>query len=124
MITNSKVASARSRTEGSEMPLIGFSVFHDEVKDGTKRQTIRKHRKFPVKAGDILFLYWHLRRKDCQLLRVEKCVETFAMPFRTLKVSEDIAKRDGFESSVEMCNWLRKNHHLSDEEISFDIIRW
>lgn len=26
------------------MPLIGFTVFHDEVRDGKKRQTIRRQR--------------------------------------------------------------------------------
>jgi len=106
------------------VPLIGFTVFHDKVKAGTKRQTIRKHRKFPVKVGDTLYLYWHLRRNDCRLLRVDKCVEAFTEPWGTLKVSEDVARRDGFGSSAEMRNWFSKTHGKPDDEELFDVIRW
>ena len=106
------------------MPLISFTVFHDEVRDGTKRQTIRKHRKLPVKVGGTLYLYWHLRRKDCHLLRVETCVETFTEPWGMLKVSEDIAERDGFRSSAEMREWFHKTHPLAGDEELFDVIRW
>jgi hypothetical protein len=74
--------------------------------------------------GDTLYLYWHLRKKDCQLLRVEKCVETFTEPWGTLKVIEDIAKRDGFESSAEMREWFGKTHGLAGDEELFDVIRW
>ena len=74
------------------MPLLGFSVFHDEVKNGKKRQTIRRHRKQPIKVGETLYLYWHLRQKDRHLLRKAKCVETFTQPWVVLKVSEEIAK--------------------------------
>ena len=49
------------------MPALGFSVFHDKVKNGKKRQTIRRHRKQPIKVGDTLYLYLYLRRKDCHL---------------------------------------------------------
>ena len=83
------------------MPLLGFSVFHDEAKNGIKRQTIRRHRKQPIKVGDTLYLYWHLRQKDCLLLRKAKCTETFTKPWEMLKVSEDIAKRDGFKSAAD-----------------------
>ena len=84
------------------MPLLGFSVFHGEVKDGKKRQTIRRHRKQPIKVGDTLNLYWHLRQKECHLLRTAKCIETFTKPWLMLKVSEDIARLDGFKSATEM----------------------
>ena len=106
------------------MPLLGFTAFHDEVRDGTKRQTIRRHRKRPVKVGDTLYLYWHLRQKDCHLLRVEKCVETFTKPWGALNVSEELAKRDGFKSSTEMREWFSKTKHLPDDEELMDVIRW
>jgi hypothetical protein len=106
------------------MPPLGFSVFHDEVKDGKKRQTIRRHRKQPIKVGDALYLYWHLRRRDCHLLRKAKCIESFSKPWRMLKVYEDIAKRDGFNSSKEMREWFNKNHQAPNDEELFDIIRW
>ena len=105
-------------------PLIGFTVLKDKVQSGEKRQTIRRHRKLPVKVGNILYLYWHLRQKDCELLRVEKCVETFTKPWGMLKVSEEIAKRDGFKSSTEMREWFNKTHHLPDDKDLFDVIRW
>jgi hypothetical protein len=103
------------------MPLIGFIMFHDEVKDGATRQTIRRHRKLPVKVGDTIYFYWHLRKKDCHLLRVEKCVETFAKPWRTLKFSEDIAKRDGCKSSAKMREWFSKTYHLLDDRELLEI---
>lgn len=106
------------------MPLLGFTMFHDEVKDGTKRQTIRKHRKLPVKVGDIIYLYWHLRKVDCHLLRIEKCAETFTIPWARLKFSNEIAKSDGFKSPVEMQNWFSKTHRSPDDEELFDVIRW
>jgi hypothetical protein len=106
------------------MPPLSFSVFHDEVKDGEKRQTIRKQRKRPIKVGDTLYLYWHLRQKDCHLLRKAKCVETFTKSWRVLKVSEDIAKRDGFKSATEMCEWFSRTQDLPDDKELFDFIRW
>lgn len=105
------------------MPLIG-TVFHDEIKDGVKRQTIRRHRKPPIKIGDTLYLYWHLRQKDCQLLRVVRCVETFTKPWGMLKVSEDVAKRDGFKSATEMGEWFNRTYCIPDDEELFDVIRW
>ena len=67
------------------MALLGFTVFKDKLLDGSKRQTIRKLRKRPIKVGDRLHLYWHLRRKDCEKLeesffalqREITCTETF-----------------------------------------------
>jgi hypothetical protein len=106
------------------MPLLGFSVFHDEVKDGKKRQTLRRHRKQPIKVGDTLYLYWHLRRKDCHLLRKAKCIETFTQPWGTLKVSEEISKLDGFNSSAEMRAWFNKTHQTLNDDELFDVIRW
>ena len=106
------------------MPALGFNVFHDEVKNGKKHQTIRRHRKQPIKVGDTLYLYWHLRRKDCHLLRTAKCIETFTKPWRELKVSEDIAKRDGFKSAAEMCHWFKKSKGSPADEELFDVIRW
>jgi hypothetical protein len=35
-------------------------------------------------------LYWHLRQKDCHLLRVVKCVETFTKPWRAREQQDDL----------------------------------
>jgi hypothetical protein len=61
------------------MPLIGFIVFKDKILDGTKRQTIRKIRNHPIKKGDKLYLYWHLRQKDCEKLLETICTEEFTI---------------------------------------------
>jgi hypothetical protein len=58
------------------------------------------------------------------LLRLEKCVETFTKPWGVLKLSDDIAKRDGFKSSEEMREWFSETHHLPDDKELFDVIRW
>ena len=105
------------------MPSIGFTVLKDKILSGEKRQTIRRHRKRPVEVGDTLYLYWHLRRKDCELLKVVKCVETFTKPWGMLRESDDVAKRDGFESKSAMRKWFGKIHN-PDTMMLFDVIRW
>jgi hypothetical protein len=99
-------------------------MFHDEVREGAKRQTIRKHRKIPIKVGDTLYLYWHLRKKDCHLLRVEKCVEILTQPWGGLKVSEATARNDGFKSAEEMCEWINKTYDAPNDKELFDVVRW
>jgi predicted transcriptional regulator len=59
------------------MPLIGFTVFKDKILSGEKTQTIRKLRKNPIIVGDHLYLYWHLRQKDCEKLGEATCTEVF-----------------------------------------------
>lgn len=59
------------------MPLIGFSVMLDKLRDGSKTQTIRKLRKQPLKVGDKLYIYWKLRTKKCKKLGEGICTETF-----------------------------------------------
>jgi len=105
------------------MPLIGFTVMKEEILSGEKRQTIRKARKIPIKVGDTLYLYWHLRRKDCELLKVVKCTETFRKPWAMIEDSYDVALRDGFESPAEMRKWFMKKHNPDPTDL-FDVIRW
>jgi len=132
------------------MALIGFTVLKEKILNGEKRQTIRKLRKRPVKVGETLYLYWHLRRKDCELLKVTKCIETFLIEMQfyeewldsgkpiwrvdqimsngtiaTLmdhKV-EDLAQRDGFANALEMMRWFTKKHGDLNN-IIFQVIRW
>lgn len=61
------------------MPLIGFTVFREKILDGSKTQTIREMRKYPIKQGAILYLYWHLRQKDCQQLLTTTCTEVMTI---------------------------------------------
>lgn len=133
------------------MPLIGFSVFKEKIRDGSKRQTIRSLRKHPIKKDDTLYLYWKLRTKECELLRVEKCIEEFTVTMqfyedwlnsgtpvwrvdvkhdehsglRVLIDSEveDLARRDGFENAHEMMKWFANKHGNLNGKV-FQVIRW
>jgi len=60
----------------TETSILGLTVFKDKILNGEKRQTIRKARKTPIKVGDTLYLYWILRTKQCELLKVVKCTES------------------------------------------------
>jgi len=55
---------------------------------------------------------------------VARCVETFTEPWAKLKVSEEIAERDGFVSSSEMREWFKKTYKSPNDEDLFDVIRW
>lgn len=88
------------------MPLLGFTVFKKEVKLRKKRQTIRKPRKNPIKKGDALYLYWHLRRPDCELLRVAECKGVLRMTWADMVNNEELARMDGFSSIEEFSRIL------------------
>jgi len=130
------------------MPSIGFTVFKEKILNGSKRQTIRPLRKNPIKVGDRLYLFWHLRRKDCEKLREATCIEKFYIKICTFvyerdiedvrilrwngkgvvyamsrEQGEDLGKRDGFENLEEMIDWLSSKYgDLS--KIVFQVIRW
>ena len=129
------------------MPLLGYSMFEGKILDGSKRQTIRKLRKRPIEKGDMLYQYWHLRRKDCEELGVSQCRETFFISIsgwpgcwridrhekpsifsgRTLLDREalDLARRDGFSSVDEMVSTLMElNKGDLDHTQIWQVIRW
>lgn len=96
----------------------------EKILSGEKRQTIRKARKHPIKVGDTLYLYWHLRRKDCELLKVAKCIETFRQPWAMIAGRYTIAIPDGFKSPEEMREWFQKKYGTIKPTELFDVIRW
>ena len=56
------------------MPAYSFKKrFAGSVRNGRKRQTIRKPRKYPTKPGDTLYLYTALRTKWAKKLREVTC---------------------------------------------------
>ncbi len=132
------------------MPLIGFTVMKDKVKDGRKRQTIRVLRKYPIKVGDILYIYWKLRTKFCEKLREEKCIDEFQIQmafyenwlnsgkpvWRVDRIYydgsvrqlldfeiEDLARKDGFDDALQMMRWFSKRHKDLHRK-TFQVIRW
>ena len=126
------------------MTLIGFTVFKDKILNGDKRQTIRKLRKHPIKVGDKLYLYWHLRQKDCEKLLETVCTEVFIIQISSeywigrqririiklvdgvwnpmsYKEQNEIATEDGFHNDVEMLSWFVAKYPLPE---TFQVIRW
>jgi hypothetical protein len=107
----------------TKMPLLGFSVFKDKILNGEKRQTIRKARKIPINIGDTLYLYWKLRTKQCELLKVVKCTESLRVKFSEFCDDENVARKDGFESAAQMREWFEKHYDPKPRDL-FDVIRW
>jgi len=79
------------------MPALSFSVAKDKIKSGAKRQTIRGDRKFPIKEGDKLFLWWMQRSKNR-----EKLGEAFCLSVRSVTISTDNLSYcdNGYDSTV------------------------
>ena len=56
------------------MPAYNFKKqFSEAVKSGRKTHTIRRKRKYPTKRGDVLFLYYGMMSKACELLKAVTC---------------------------------------------------
>jgi len=105
------------------MPAISFTVFKEKIKKGTKKQTIRPVGKRKIEPGDTLYLYWHQRQKDCELLKVTKCISVYRMCYQDFCRQESIAKKDGFRNAQEMRDWFEKTHRPFPCD-KFQIIRW
>lgn len=127
------------------MPAIGFTVFKDKILDGTKTQTIRKYRKFPIKVGSVLYIYWHLRQKDCKHLLTTTCTEIITIQMQqepwlgkqrlllfkfehelpwirlTPEETQEIVLKDGFKTEDEMLKWFTEKYRLPEV---FQVIRW
>lgn len=105
------------------MALLGFTKFKEKILSGEKKQTIRKLRKRRYHLGDRVYLYWHLRRKDCELLKVSRINYLELRSWKKFCNSEDMAIRDGFKSTKEMQETFRQMHSF-DNDTLFWIIRW
>lgn len=56
------------------MAILSFKKrFAGKVRNGSKRQTIRAFRKYPITPGETLYLYTALRTKYSKKLREVKC---------------------------------------------------
>jgi hypothetical protein len=120
------------------MPLLGFQKqFVPKVESGEKRQTIRKRRKYPIKIGDTLYLYFGLRTKHSRKLREEICTNVIPITIHMGGVMvgdewipaheiSDFARADGFEDGTAFFAFWRKEHGLSiDNPLDdFDLIQW
>jgi hypothetical protein len=116
------------------MPGLSFSVFKDKIIDGSKTQTIRKPRKYPIKLGDRLQLYWQQRTKNCELLLSAccfACIQIYIYPdgakllsfdgWEPIENLDQFAIADGFNNWQEMRDWFDKAHGLPFNGV---LIKW
>lgn len=126
------------------MPILSFSVFKEKIQNGTKKQTIRKLRKYPIKNSDLLYMWWKSRTPQREKIGETTCTEQFLiklsitdngfsvyMPIwrvgETTQLSYDeltvLARLDGFSGIQEMTEWFHKTHGEIEQEC-FQVIRW
>jgi len=116
------------------MPALSFQKrFAAAVENGEKRQTFRKRRKRPIRAGDTLCMFTGMRTKQCRRLRTEICTKitpveiTFlgtlvlAGVTQTAREAQRFARADGFEDYGEMLKWVVRTHGLP---FVGDVIYW
>ena len=117
------------------MAILNFHKrFAEKVEAGTKQQTIRGFRKYPIQVGDKLYLYTGLRSKDARKLREGECLRNRVIKIsrRSITIQERLsrlsymikirfsdldtlnrfAREDGFKDWVEMKAWWLKIHGL------------
>ncbi|HWY12339.1 MAG TPA: ASCH domain-containing protein [Bacteroidia bacterium] len=118
------------------MALIGFrKQFERQIKNGRKKQTVRKFRKRPIKVGEKLHLYTGLRTKDCKKIKdvVCKSIDRVTIQPSRSKVFisnyelrlgeiEIFAKADGFKNSVEFFELFKKMH--GSKKFEGNLIKW
>lgn len=128
------------------MPLLGFSIFREKIQDGTKKQTIRKMRKYPIKKGDKLYLWWNQSNTQREKLGEAICTEAMTIQIHSeywvgkqrpllyrwigkdgnlwerVPIAEimEIAKRDGFNGEDDFLAFFTQRP-LPDV---FQLIRW
>lgn len=119
------------------MPAYNFQPqFVPMILDGSKRQTIRRRRKHPTKAGDILQLYTGQRTKKCELIATRLCTAIkpvqinpawviMKLDGRVLSSTEEIAfaRLDGFRNAYEFYAFFeRYSEEILKNEL--EVIYW
>ncbi len=106
------------------MPSLNFkSRFVDAIEQGRKRQTIRKLRKRPFKAGDTLYLFTLMRTARCRRIGQAICSgvnDIRIEPGQILVDNErlndqqlyELALADGFADIAEMMSFFSTQHRL------------
>lgn len=109
------------------MVLISFSVAKEAVWSGSKGMTIRKLRKYPVKLGDKLQLYWKSRTKECEKLKDEYCLFEVKITWGEIVSLKDrnlLAQLDNFKDWYEMVEWFYSTHKDLNSKTKLQIICW
>ena len=119
------------------MPALSFSgepergPFYELIFDGQKKQTVRKKRKYPIKTGDFLKLYWKQRtpkdKKPVHFIGPAVCTHVETLPYRSFCYSDTFAIDDGFEDYEELQEWFGepdgKNEDQEYQVIHFKLFR-
>ena len=138
------------------MVAIGFTVFKDKILSGEKRQTIRvyKDKRYRlIKRKKTLHLYWKLRSKECELLKVAELDDIFVIRLyapvysdffyskgttigwihrwdgeRWVKLTpeeiREIVKLDGFSGFQDFYYFFKKTYGDNVYDMVFMVIRW
>ncbi len=110
------------------MPSLGFTVLKDKLLSHEKCQTIRVPRKIPFKVGDKVYLYWHLRQRDCT--KLGEGIITSVVRKKMTEFTQTDALKDGFENGQlgsalwYLASTLRAMHKETNEFSEFDVITW
>lgn len=110
------------------MPLLGFSKLKDKLLNGSKTQTIRKPRKRPFKLGDKLYIYWHLRQRDCE--KLGEGIVTKLQRKCIANMTNTDALLDGFDNTLRgsalhnLALAFKQLHPEGNEWTDYDIITW
>ena len=115
------------------MPALNFcNRFAPMVDAGTKRQTIRRERKRPIRIGDRLFLYQGMRTKACrkigeavcsgvQRIRVGLVLTILDGEGLSYNAELELAVADGFECVEDFRAWFERRYGLPFDGV---VIHW
>lgn len=120
------------------MPAYNFQAqFVSAIADGSKKQTIRKRRKYPTRAGQMLQLYMGQRTKNCKMIVVRECTavvpvvidpanQQIALDGKWMTNYDDIirfSKADGFDDSYDFFAFF-KRYPTDVLEHELEVIYW
>ena len=116
------------------MPALNFlNRLAPAVEDGTKRHTVRRMAKRPIKPGDKLCLFTGMRTKQCRRLMDTVCTDVQNIRITagygcwidgnplTGVEADTFARNDGLAEFDELADWIGKNYGLPFDGV---VIHW
>lgn len=115
------------------MPSISFSTLKDRIISGEKKQTIRPKKSdywLQYEEGDYLVGYWKLRTEGASEKLFESQLSEDPFVVKVEEWTNDLAKRDGFESDKKwpaldhMKKWFEDKYGEDYLDMEFVVLRW
>ncbi len=105
------------------MKSINFTVLIDKVRSGEKDQTFRTTYIPDLVPSEKVMLKWKKSEKIRENIKIVEITEVF--PIRLKDITDEIAKRDGFDSPEAMRKGLEQinKKKFRDQDWGF-VIRW